>query len=148
MTCPFYGYCVANQTTAECKCDIACIEIYAPVCGTDGKTYSNDCHMRRQACIDQKNITVSYKGECSKSHDLQLNIIFASKKTQCHTPVNNISQFVILLWPVIFILNKLLFCLDHQCPVFKCKPCPSGNYLRDKKGCQTCQCGGKNLLLP
>ena len=72
MTCPFYGYCVASQTTAECKCDSACIEIYAPVCGTDGKTYINDCHMRRQACIDQKNITVSYKGECSKSNDLQL----------------------------------------------------------------------------
>ena len=85
MTCPFYGYCVANQTTAQCKCDIVCIEIYAPVCGTDGKTYGNNCHMRLQACIDQKNITVSYKGECSKSNDLQLNIIFASKiKTQCH----------------------------------------------------------------
>ena len=85
MTCPFYGYCVANQTTAQCKCDIVCIEIYAPVCGTDGKTYGNDCHMRLQACIDQKNITVSYKGECSKSNDSQLNIIFASKiKTQCH----------------------------------------------------------------
>ena len=85
MTCPFYGYCVANQTTAQCKCDFVCIEIYAPVCGTDGKTYGNDCHMRLQACIDQKNITVSYKGECSKSNDLQLNIIFASKiKTQCH----------------------------------------------------------------
>ena len=105
MTCPFYGYCVANQTTAECKCDFACIEIYAPVCGTDGKTYSNDCHMTRQACIDQKNITVSYKGECSKSNDLQSNIIFASKKTQFHMPVsvNNTSQFVILLWHVIFI---------------------------------------------
>ena len=67
MTCPFYGYCVANQTTAQCTCDIVCIEIYAPVCGTDGKTYGNDCHMRRQACIDQKNIIVCYKGECSKS---------------------------------------------------------------------------------
>ena len=43
--------------------------------------------------------------------------------------------------------SSLLFSLD-QCPVFKCKPCPSGNYLVDKKGCQTCQCGGKNLLLP
>ena len=69
--CGITGPC-ANQTTAECKCDILCIEIYAPVCGTDGKTYSNDCHMRRQACIDQKNITVSYQGECSKSNDLQL----------------------------------------------------------------------------
>lgn len=70
MTCPFYGYCVANQTTAQCKCDIVCIEIYAPVCGTDGKTYGNDCHMRRQACIDQKNITVCYKGECSAAGNL------------------------------------------------------------------------------
>lgn len=115
MTCPFYGYCVASQTTAECKCDSACIEIYAPVCGTDGKTYSNDCHMKRQACIDQKNITVSYKGECSKSNDLQLlNNIFACKKTQCHNyTVNNTSQVVILLWHLILSLNNNNYCSVH-----------------------------------
>lgn len=27
-----------------------------------------------------------------------------------------------------------------ECPMFKCIPCPSGLYLRDKNGCQTCLC--------
>ena len=26
------------------------------------------------------------------------------------------------------------------CPLFKCRPCPGGLYLRDKNNCQTCQC--------
>lgn len=53
LQCPFAG-----------SCDIACAEIYAPVCGTDDKTYGNKCSMEREACVQKKNVTVAYDGEC------------------------------------------------------------------------------------
>ena len=42
-----------------------CTEEYRPVCGTDGKTYSNECKMELSACGKNDTITVSYNGECN-----------------------------------------------------------------------------------
>ena len=47
------------------RCSKVCTAEYRPVCGTDGKTYSNKCRMEISACGKNDTITVSYNGECN-----------------------------------------------------------------------------------
>ena len=40
--------------------------IYYPVCGTDGKEYSNEGEMQARACMNDKMVTVAKVGHCGK----------------------------------------------------------------------------------
>ena len=55
-----------SGSTTDCATN--CLANYDPVCGTDGKTYSNECRLNVANCQDRQNtIRVASNGECGQS---------------------------------------------------------------------------------
>ncbi|GFS87145.1 hypothetical protein NPIL_582581 [Nephila pilipes] len=78
MLCTFGSQCLVDESTnrAYCRCGETCSEVFAPVCGNDGVTYSSECQLRLSSCTQQRRILVMRQGSC----DLQ----DPCEKMECH----------------------------------------------------------------
>lgn len=66
MTCYFGAYCVIRSGLATCECGaVECAASAEPaVCGSDGRTYLSNCHLRAHACRTQADVVVQAFGPC------------------------------------------------------------------------------------
>lgn len=59
-------HCKVVDGSATCVCSELCPLILQPVCGSDGKSYPNNCSLEVEECITGKELTVVALGECGK----------------------------------------------------------------------------------
>lgn len=71
--CPFNAWCVPSEdsTHPKCVCHQICYDVgdsddSFPVCGSNGVNYKSLCHLKREACSLEMNVTVKYWGRCGK----------------------------------------------------------------------------------
>lgn len=68
VDCPSGQHCEMTIETGPlcipCVVHSQCPSDPSLVCGSDGKTYMNECHMRQVSCETGKKLTVDRKGAC------------------------------------------------------------------------------------
>lgn len=67
--CPFDGSCLIDKSTHKpyCKCEPKCkSDLFAPVCGSNNVTYSNECQLKLYSCNQKERLFVKHSGECGE----------------------------------------------------------------------------------
>ena len=54
-------------------CDIKCTREFKQVCGSDGRTYNNECLLNRAKCVKRLFIQVVSQGACESGTNEQVN---------------------------------------------------------------------------
>ena len=69
LECEHYAKCENKDgIETECVCPLLedCPDDVNKVCGSDGRTYDNECQLRAVSCLKRKEITPEYNGTCGE----------------------------------------------------------------------------------
>lgn len=65
IECPAASVCILDlERRPHCRCGDTCPSDFQPVCGSDGRSYSSQCHLMQEACRSQRHLRILYKGLC------------------------------------------------------------------------------------
>ncbi|CAD5112892.1 DgyrCDS2100 [Dimorphilus gyrociliatus] len=86
--CKFGAICQTRQGKAKCICPQNCPNIIAPVCGSDGFIYDNECKLTAEACRQQSNITVYSQGTlgCEGCRNVKCDYYAHCRNGECICP--------------------------------------------------------------
>ncbi|UYV69990.1 hypothetical protein LAZ67_7001391 [Cordylochernes scorpioides] len=66
VKCPPSQVCQLDEArNPTCRCNALCSAELKPVCGSDGRTYTNECTLRVEGCKSRRSLRIIYEGECS-----------------------------------------------------------------------------------
>ncbi|XP_050532357.1 agrin-like [Daktulosphaira vitifoliae] len=88
MNCEYYSVCESDGSKAKCVCPtFKCSNTSGKVCGSDGITYTDLCHLQNASCATRKKIFVAHAGECGSYQDQKYNCSKTCVDTNSSEPV-------------------------------------------------------------
>ena len=92
---------VNSNYKASCQCP-KCPPETKHVCGNDGKTYVNECELRKQSCTTKTNIGVLHPGKCGKFLIICLAVSFFAVLINFYSPLKSLISFYPFFCFVVF----------------------------------------------